>query len=430
MRIVQITPGAGRMYCGNCLRDNALVSAWRRLGHDAMMVPVYLPLTLDEPEASKGSPIFFSGLNVYLDQKLPWFRKASGKMRHWLSSPALLGLAGRFAVRTRPEKVGDLTLSMLRGEEGNQARDLEEMIGWLRAGARPDVVCLSNALLLGMVRRLKRDVGAKIVCYLGGEDTYIDAMPEPWRGRIWETLIERGREVDMFVAPSRFYASGMLGRMKMPEDSLRVIGPGIDLSDYPADPAVVRSYAGVQPPVLGFFARMSPEKGLDKLVEAYIALRQSGLQPNLKLVIGGSYSPADASFVRRLQKQLGAFGLLGDVEFRPNVDRNTKIRLLQSMTVFSVPVRYREAFGMYLLEAMAAGVPVVQPPTNAFPEIIEDTGGGVICESDDTPSLAKAIQQVLEDADLRRKLAANGHRAVREKYDVNVIARCYIEAFG
>jgi glycosyltransferase involved in cell wall biosynthesis len=234
----------------------------------------------------------------------------------------------------------------------------------------------------------------------------------------------------MFVAPSRFYASGMLGRMKMPEDSLRVIGPGIDLSDYPADPAVVRSYAGVQPPVLGFFARMSPEKGLDKLVEAYIALRQSGLQPNLKLVIGGSYSPADASFVRRLQKQLGAFGLLGDVEFRPNVDRNTKIRLLQSMTVFSVPVRYREAFGMYLLEAMAAGVPVVQPPTNAFPEIIEDTGGGVICESDDTPSLAKTIQQVLEDADLRRKLAANGHRAVREKYDVNVIARCYIEAFG
>src|ERR1700756_3551109 len=160
MNIVQITPGAGAMFCGNCFRDNALVAALRKLGHSVLMVPLYLPLTLDEADQTQGTPIFFNGVNVYLDQKLKWFRAAP----HWLhrlsGSPTLLKWAASRAAKTRAADVGDITLSMLRGEEGNQVRELEELIAFLKSQPKPDVICLSNALLAGMVRQLKSELDA------------------------------------------------------------------------------------------------------------------------------------------------------------------------------------------------------------------------------------------------------------------------------
>src|SRR5215207_6973794 len=158
MNIVQITPGAGAMFCGNCFRDNALVQALRKQGHDALMVPLYLPLTLDEEDQSAGTPIFFSGINVYLQQKSALFREAPDWFRNLFTSRSLLKWAAGKAAKTRAEELGDLTLSILRGEEGNQARELEELIAWLKTQPRPDVICLSNVLLIGMVRQLKTEL--------------------------------------------------------------------------------------------------------------------------------------------------------------------------------------------------------------------------------------------------------------------------------
>ncbi|MCX8108687.1 MAG: glycosyltransferase family 4 protein [Verrucomicrobiae bacterium] len=430
MRIIQITAGAGRMYCGNCLRDSVLVAAWRRLGQDATMVPVYLPLTVEEPQGEASVPVFFGGLTVYLDQKLSWFRGAFPRMRRWLSRPGVLRLVGRFAVRTQPERVADLTLSMLKGEEGNQAHELAELVDWLQTTGHPDVVCLSNALLVGAVRRIKRALGTKIVCLLGGEDAFVDAMPEPWKGRIMETLADRAGDVDLFVAPSDFYGEYMREWLGISADRLCVIPPAVDMSGYPSEAEVVYRHRHSEPPVLGFFARMCREKGLDKLIEAYVALRRSGMQPKLKLMVGGSCTPTDQQFVALLRKLLGSHELLDEVAFQPNVDRKNKIRLLHSLTVFSVPVSYREAFGMYVIEAMAAGVPVVQPPTNAFPEIVRATGGGVLCDSDDAASLARAIHRLLVDNELRIELGLQGYRSVREKFNPAVVAQRYVDAFA
>jgi hypothetical protein len=74
MNIVQITPGAGAMFCGNCFRDNALVAALRKQGHSVLMVPLYLPLTLDEADETRGTPIFFNCVNIYLEHKSESFR--------------------------------------------------------------------------------------------------------------------------------------------------------------------------------------------------------------------------------------------------------------------------------------------------------------------------------------------------------------------
>src|SRR5947207_11545628 len=149
MNIVQITAGAGGMYCGICLRDNALVAALRKMGHHVLMVPLYLPLTLDEKDESEGTPIFFSGINVYLEQKLPWFRKAPAWFHSLMESKKLLRWAGGRAAKTQPKELGDITHSMLQGEEGFQARELAQLIGWLK-NRKIDVICLSNALLVGL----------------------------------------------------------------------------------------------------------------------------------------------------------------------------------------------------------------------------------------------------------------------------------------
>jgi glycosyltransferase involved in cell wall biosynthesis len=438
VNIVQLTPGAGPMYCGNCFRDNALVAALRQLGHEVVMVPLYLPLTLDEADQSAGMRIFFSGINVYLGQKSALYREAPGWLRDVFSSRSLLQWAAGKAAKTHPRDLGELTLSMLRGEAGHQARELDDLIAWLKTQPRPDVLCLSNALLLGMARRLRAELGAPVVCSLQGEDSFLESLPESHRAQCWQVLAERAAEVDYFISPSCYFGELMRERLGFPADRLRVIHNGINLEGYGAqgkDGAAAgtldshhseRSSA----PVLGFFARMCREKGLDTLVEAYIALRRRGRVKELKLRVGGSCGPSDEALVESLGGQLRAAGLAGEVEFCPNLSRAAKLAFLRSLSVFSVPARYGEAFGLYVIEALAAGVPVVQPRTAAFPELIEATGGGVLCAPGDAEALAEAIEGLLLDPARRRVLGEDGRRAVFEKFSAETMARQMLEVYG
>ncbi len=416
VNIVQITPGAGGMYCGNCFRDNALVAELRRQGHAPLMVPLYLPMTLDEENQSAGTPIFFNGINVYLEQVFPLFRRAPQWLHQLIASPVWLKLVAGRAAKTRAAEVGDLTLSMLRGEEGNQARELEELIAWLRTQPKPDVVCLSNAMLVGLARRLKRELGTSVVCTLQGEDAFLDAMPEPVRGEVWRTLAERGRDVDLYVAPSRYFGEVMAKRLGLGEDRLRVVPNGISLEGYHV------AAVAPEPPALGFFARMCPEKGLDTVVEAYLEVRKRGRVPGLKLRIGGSCGPGDEAFVGGLKRRLAAAGMGGDVEFHPNVSRAEKLAFLRSLTVFSVPALYGEAFGLYVIEALAAGVPVVQPRVASFPELIAATGGGVLCEPRSSGALAEAVEALVLDPARARALGEAGRRAVEKGFSVRAMA--------
>ena len=182
-------------------------------------------------------------------------------------------------------------------------------------------------------------------------------------------------------------------------------------------------------PVLGFFARMCREKGLDTLVEAYLILRQRDGTKDLKLRIGGGCGPADEPFVNSLRGRLQERGVLGEVEFYPNLDRAGKLDLLRSLSVFSVPARYGEAFGLYVIEALAAGVPVVQPRIGAFPELLEATGGGVLCEPSNAQALADAIRELLLDPERAGALGKAGRRVVSEKFSAEAMAREMERAF-
>lgn len=439
MNIVQLTPGAGAMFCGNCLRDNAFVKTVRAMGHQVLMVPLYLPLTLDEPDQTGNTPIFFSGISVYLRQKSGLFRYAPSWIDDVFASPRLLRWAAGCAAKTRAADLGDLTLSMLQGELGNQARDLELLLNWLKAQPRPDVVCLSNALLIGMVRTLKQELGAPVVCTLQGEDSFLDGLPEPHRSACWGMLSLRAREVDLFIAPSHYFANRMRDRLGLSGERVRVVYNGINLEGYETTSETRNSNAVVTgqsphtaassaPPILGFFARMCREKGLDTLVDAFIQVRRQGRIPNLKLHIGGSCGPADQPLVDSLCEKLRAAGLDGDTGFFPNLERTAKIAFLRSLSIFSVPAGYGEAFGLYIIEALAAGVPVVQPNTAAFPELVEVTRGGMICEGTVT-GLAAAIEELLLDPVRARALGDAGRRSVFERFSAEAMTRSLISEF-
>jgi glycosyltransferase involved in cell wall biosynthesis len=336
----------------------------------------------------------------------------------------LLKLAGTQAAKTRAEDVSDLTLSMLRGEEGNQARELEELIAFLKSDQKPDVVCLSNAMLVGFARRLKAELGCLVVCQLQGEDAFLDSMTEPDRSAVWSTLTERAADVDLFIAPSRYFADNMARRLSLPMERMAVVFNGINLDGY----LVENPTANLEAPVLGFFARMCEEKGLHLLVEAFINLKRRETMKNLKLKIGGGCGPSDQKYVNRLRTYLRSEGLLEDVSFHPNLDRAEKQEFLKSLTVFSVPALYGEAFGLYLAEAMASGIPVVQPRHAAFPEIIEASGAGLIAEPN-SGALADSIEQLLTTESQFRALQKNAVLAAKEKFNVQAMAGAMITAF-
>jgi glycosyltransferase involved in cell wall biosynthesis len=423
MRIIQLTPGTGSFYCGTCLRDHALVLELRRQGHDVLMAPLYLPLAVEEAQADE-APLFYGGINVYLQQKASLFRTTPRWLDRLFDSPGLLRAAAKRAGMTSARELGEMTLSMLRGEEGQQVKELERLTDWLATEARPDVVLLSTGLLLGLARRIKERTGVPIGCFLNGEDTYLDSLPEGTSEAAWDLLSGRARDVDMLFPVSRYYADLMGRRASLPPDRVRVIYPGISLDGFPAPTSPP------EPPVLGYLARMCPAKGLETLVEAYILLRARDRVRNLKLRVGGSCTEADGQFVRKLQERLAAKGLAEDVEFLPNLSREAKLAFLGSLSVLSVPATYGEAFGLYVIEAMAAGVPVVQPRHAAFPELIEETGGGVLCEPDDPQSLAEAVEGLFEAPEMIRDLGERGRQSVLEKFTSQQMAENVIRALG
>jgi len=421
VNIVQLTPGAGAMFCGNCLHDNTLVAALRALGHDATMLPLYLPIHVDEEDQSAGNPIFFGGVNVYLEQKSAFFRNAPRWLHRLLNSRRLLEWAAGRAAKTRAADVGDILLSMLRGESGNQVREISELVGWLRRHARPDVICLSNALLIGMTRRLKAELHAPVVCLLQGEEPYLDALPDSHREPAWQLLTERATDVDAWIAPSRWNAGRLTTRLKLKPERVHVVHNGINLEGFEIrnPKSEIRNQKA---PVLGYFARMCKDKGLDLLVEAYIHVKNRGKVPRLKLHVGGGCGPGDEPFVKSLRKRLAEAGYIGEVSFHPNLSHAEKIAFLQALDVFSVPAHYGEAFGLYLIEAMAAGLPVVQPRCGAFPEIIEATGGGVLCESENPKALGEAIEELVLNPKRAQALGEAGRTAVFERFSAEAMA--------
>jgi glycosyltransferase involved in cell wall biosynthesis len=417
MKLIHLSPGAGdNFYCENCLRDVSLVRALRRIGHDAASLPLYLPPTMSAPEGDEGREVFFGGVNVYLQQKSALFRKTPRWLDRLFDSPRLLRWAGRKAGMTSAKQIGETMLSMLRGENGRQVKELERLVAFLADKEQPDVVSLSNALLVGLAGRIREQLGAKVICSLQDEEGYVDALPEPQRSEAWATLRARAADVDAFIAPSAFYADAMRRRLDLPAERFHVIHNAVDVD------ALAPAETPPETPAVGFLSQLSEGKGLETLAEAFVLLKQSGAPEGLRLRLFGGVTGADAPVVDRVRQRLRRAGLAGDVDLPDGFDAERKLPFLQSCSVVSVPTRRGEAFGLFVLEALACGVPVVLPDHGAFSELVAATGGGVLCRPNDPADLAAKLGELLADPARAVEMGRRGRQAVLEKFTADRMA--------
>lgn len=424
MKIVYITPGTGdTFYCQNCFRDSELLKSLYALGHEVIKVPMYLPADLDTNEHIADTPVFFGAINIYLKEKFPFYRHAPVWMERLLDSHKLLQMAAKKSGSTRAEGLEEMTISMLLGEKGRQASELDHLIRYLR-NIKPDVVHLSNALLLGLAHRLKNDLGAGVVCSLQDENEWIDLMSESYQTKIWNIMSERSADVDAFVTASRYYADKSREQLNIPGEKIKVISGGVNMDEYEPSPLPF------DPPVIGYLCRMSEYFGLGILVDAFIRLKKDNGFKDLKLHLTGGYTGEDKPFVKKILKEIAGAGFEKDVVLFKDFDKKGRIEFLRSLTLLSVPVPGGEAFGAYQVEALAAGVPVVQPNAGCFPEFVEATGGGVIFEPNDGETLATTIASLLSSPDRVRELSDRGRRAVLERYSMTAMAADTAKAYN
>jgi glycosyltransferase involved in cell wall biosynthesis len=418
MRIAFITAGAAGMYCGSCMKDNTLTAALNALGHDALLIPTYTPIRTDEENVS-ASHVFLGGVNVFLQEKVGLFRHTPRFLDRLFDSRGLLRWAGKFAVRTRVERLGGLTISMLKGADGNQHKEMRRLVDWLTTEFRPEVVLLTNVLLSGLIPALRSRFDGPMLATLQGDDIFLDALPPADRATCIELIRRNCESLDGYLVTSQYYADFMAQYLGLPRDRMHVVYPGIN----PKGHGSPRSTTERPPYTIGYFARICPDKGLHNLVEAYLLLRKASNSPHVRLRIsgwlGGNHRPY-------LDEQLGRLrnaGFGADVEHVDCPTHADKVRFFQSIDVLSVPTVYREPKGLYVLEAMMNGVPVVLPRHGTFPELIEATGGGVLTEPGNAQSLATALGELLLDPNRLRKMGESGRQAVFARFTAETMAR-------
>ena len=411
MKIDYITAGAGGMICGNCLRDNTLAAALLELGHDVRLIPIYTPIKTDEDDVSLDR-VFLGGINAFLQQKYALFRATPAWFDRLLDHPALLSHVSKFAVKTRPENLGELTVSMLDGAEGAQRKQVAALISWMRADP-PQVIHLTNSMLAGLAPAFKAVLDVPVVCSLQGEDYFLESLPPPYREKAFSRLRACACSIDAFISPSRDHAAAMAPRLGVGVQEVHVILPGLRLEGL--QPAPSRNAKEFR---IGYMARISPEKGLDQLAEAFLKIRRrrGGARPRPRLIAAGWLGAEHASYLEGIRQKIERAGLGEDFDYLGEIDRAEKARFLGGLDILSVPVSYRAPKGLYALEAMACGTPVIQPSLGVFPELIAATEGGLLHEPGDVDDLAVKIERLLDHRDQAAALGRQGRKTVFDHF--------------
>ncbi len=412
MKVAYLIAGAGGMYCGSCMRDNRVVAKLKSFGHDIVLLPLYTPIRTDESDVSEGH-VHYGGINVFLQQKSAFFRHTPWFIDRLFDTRRLLRGVGRLAAKTRAEDVGALTVSILEGNHGAQRKELDKLIAHLKEMS-PTLVHLPNLMFIGIAGEIKKALGVPVVCSLAGEDVFMDALPEEHRHRCFSLVRENAGMVDGYISPTNYYAQHAATHFNLPTERIHTAVMGIAVDDFP------QTQPDDTPFIIGYLARICPEKGLANLTEAFSIVCQT--RPNCRLRIAGYLGGADQPYWKKIDTCLRNKGLSDRVDLLGEVDRAGKLSMLRSLHVLSTPTTYAEAKGLYILEALACGVPVVQPRHGAFPEIIEATGGGILYEPGDTEALAAELIELHDEPVKRKAIGDAGRIAVAKLFNDDLMA--------
>ena len=425
MRIYHLVPGSGgTFYCQNCLRDYALVRAQRRAGHDAVMLPLYLPPFGDDVDEDGKAPVFFGGINVYLQQRFAFFQRTPRWLDRLFDAPWVLKIAAAREGSTNAANLGPMTLSMLEGRGGRQGKEVDRLVTWLQGQEKPDIVHISNALLLGLAPEIRRAVDAPIVCSLQDEEPWVEAMPAPYSRLCWEAITVHAAHVNSFIATSAWYAGRMSSRMNIARERIAVVYLGVETEEFAA------AHLRFDPPTVGFLSRLNEAQGFGILVDAFIELKHDPALKDLRLRATGGWTTADRPFVEAVRAKLRKYGFGDSVDFLSEFQRADRREFLRTVSVLCIPVPHGEAFGIQLIEAMASGVPVVQPRAGAYPEIVEATGGGILYDPERSDGLVEALRSILRNPDQARALGQHGRAVVLERFDISREVRDVLNVYA
>ncbi len=423
MRITSITAGASGMYCGSCIRDNALAAALTRRGHEVTLLPLYTPTRTDEENVSQ-KRVFFSGISVYLEEYVSLFRWTPWLLDRLWESPWLLKLvSGR--MQTDPGQLGGLTVSMLEGTHGHQRKEFDKLVHWLRDQPRPDVIDISNSMLIGIAEPLKRALGCPVNCTLQGENIFLDHLPEPYRSRALSLVRGQVAHVDSFVAVSDYYAGCMSRYLEIPGARMNVVPLGVDIDRFRPGPD-----DSADSVTLGYFGRIAPEKGLHRLCDAYAALRARGELDGCRVELAGYLGPEHAEYWRKIESANARRDLAGDVRYRGELTLDDKVAFLQGLDLFVVPAEYDDPKGLSLIEAMACGVPVLAPRRGTYTELVERTGGGVLVEPEDSAALEQALAALAAEPGRRAELGRLAAEGVRARYSTDEMTSRALDVYA
>lgn len=423
-KIVYITAGAGGMYCGSCLRDNALAAGLSQLGWDVTLLPLYTPIRVDEEDRSVDQ-IFFGGINVFLQQKIPFFRHLPAFLDRWLDNPTLIRRVASRAVSVSAQELGSMTLSMVKGEDGFQRKEVARLVRWLKEVAKPDLICLTNLLVGGSIPALKRELGVPVLVTLQGDDVFLDELHEPWKSQVLKEMRRLAEEADGFITFSAFYRDHMSGMLGIPDGKFHLTPLGVTVAEFDAVYEARKTRSSGE--VIGYFARLSPEKGFDLAVSAFIEVARE--HPDVRLHAGGWLSEKDRLFFDEQVAKIDAAGLTDRFRHLEAPDGAAKLEFLKGIDLFTVPARFVEPKGIYVLEAMACGLPVVAPSRGAFPEMIKASGGGLLCEPEDPSDLAAKLSELIADPAEAFRHGISGRAWVERFNDRRSMAEATAEVF-
>lgn len=430
MRLAYVTAGGAGMFCGSCMHDNTLAAALLAKGVDVVLVPTFTPIRTDERDVTTDR-VFLGGINVYLEERLPFWGRLPAALRRLLDHPRLLDFVASRSLETRRDDDGLLAVSLLRGAAGHQRREVEALARWIDDFS-PDLVVLTNLLIAGFVpvlrellRRRGRDV--PVLVTLQGDDIFLDDVRERDRPAVLAAMRRVASAVDGFVVMSAFYRDKMAEMLEIPPERFHIAPLGIQVDDALTRPREERPPGA--PRTVGYLARICPEKGLHVLVDAFLRLAERPSMEDVRLRIAGWLGQARQPYLDGQLRRLAAAGLAERVEHVELPDRASKIDFLRGLDVFSVPTVYREPKGLYVLEALAAGVPVVQPAHGAFPEMLAATGGGRLVPPEDLGALTEALAELLSDPETRRRLGDEGRARVLESFHADAMAERNLEIY-
>jgi len=427
LRIAYITAGGAGMFCGCCMRDNTVARVMHQLGHDVHLIPMYTPIRVDEEDVSEQT-IFYGGINVYMEQTIPGYSFLPSFLTKFFDQQWLIKWATSRGIKTDARQLGALTLSMLRGVKGNQRNEAKRLATWLEDSIHPQVINLSNMLIAGCAPHLKERLDVPIVVTLQGDDIFMDELPEPYRAKCFQEIRNLVPYIDKFITFSRYYADYMSEYFGIPRDNFEIVPLGIDLGDFAEDHNVPAPLTD-RPPTIGYLARMVPEKGLHLLVDAFIHLKTLPGMERTQLKLAGWAGKQQETFVQEQMGKLQNAGIRDQVDYLGTVNRVEKLEFLRSIDLLSVPTIYKEPKGIFVLEALACGVPVIQPEHGAFPELLEATTGGHLIPPNDHVALGNKLAECLRDLETARLAGQRARTIVRSQFSSKVAAEQTLQVY-